>query len=87
MKKSFIICILHQIVIPVTKLRMRQGCRKHGNDEKFTKKKILERPEGKIPRHGRGDNNKMDLKGIGFEVMDWTDLAQNRVQWRDPVTR
>jgi hypothetical protein len=27
----------------------------------------------------------MDLKGAGFEGMDWVYLAQVRVQWRAPV--
>jgi hypothetical protein len=29
-----------------------------------------------------GDNIKMDLKEKGWDGMDWTDLAQNREQWR-----
>jgi hypothetical protein len=28
------------------------------------------------------DNIKMDLKEIGWDCMDWTDLAQDREQWR-----
>jgi hypothetical protein len=28
------------------------------------------------------DNIKMDLREIGWNGMDWTDLAQNRDQWR-----
>jgi hypothetical protein len=28
------------------------------------------------------DNIKMDLREIGWDVMDWIDLAQNRDQWR-----
>jgi hypothetical protein len=28
------------------------------------------------------DNSKMDLREIGWGGMDWTDLAENRVQWR-----
>jgi hypothetical protein len=28
------------------------------------------------------DNNKMDLKQIGLERMDWIHLALNRDQWR-----
>jgi hypothetical protein len=26
---------------------------------------------------------KMDLREIGWDGMDWIDLAQNRDQWRD----
>jgi hypothetical protein len=28
------------------------------------------------------DNIKMDLREIGWDVMDWFDLAQDRNQWR-----
>jgi hypothetical protein len=43
-------------------------------------------PEGKRrlgrPRRRRVDNIKMDLREIGWGVMDWIDLAQIRDQWR-----
>jgi hypothetical protein len=43
-------------------------------------------PEGKRPlRRPRCrcmDNIKMDLREIGWDGMDWIDLAQNRNQWR-----
>jgi hypothetical protein len=46
----------------------------------------VENPEGKRPL-GRARrrwvvNIKMDLRGIGWDGMDWIDLAQNRDQWR-----
>jgi hypothetical protein len=28
------------------------------------------------------DNIKMDLREIGWDVIDWIDLAQDRDQWR-----
>jgi hypothetical protein len=28
------------------------------------------------------DNIKMDLREIGWDAMDWIDLAQDRDQWR-----
>jgi hypothetical protein len=31
------------------------------------------------------DNIKMDLREIGWNGMDWIDLAQDRDQWRAPV--
>jgi hypothetical protein len=43
------------------------------------------RPEGKRPLRGprhRWDNIKMDLKGIGIDGANWTQLAQDMVQWR-----
>jgi hypothetical protein len=44
------------------------------------------KPEGKRPL-GRprlmwADNIKMDLREIGWDSMDWTDLPQDRGQWR-----
>jgi hypothetical protein len=44
------------------------------------------KPEGKRPlgrRRSRWEDNiKMDLREIGWDSMDWIDLAQNRDQWR-----
>jgi hypothetical protein len=42
------------------------------------------RPLGR-PRCRWEDNNKMDLREIGWGGMDWIDLAQDRDQWRDLV--
>jgi hypothetical protein len=46
----------------------------------------VEKPEGKR-QLGRSrsrcvNNIKMDLREIGWDGMDWNDLAQNRNQWR-----
>jgi hypothetical protein len=38
------------------------------------------RPLGR-PRRSWADKIKMDLKEIGWGVMDWADLAQDRNQW------
>jgi hypothetical protein len=40
-----------------------------------------ERPLGR-PRHRWMDNIEMDIRGIGWDCMDWIDLAQNRDQLR-----
>jgi hypothetical protein len=44
------------------------------------------KPEGKSqlekPRRRWIDNIKMDLLGIGLNVVDWIGLAQNRYRWR-----
>jgi hypothetical protein len=44
------------------------------------------KPEGKRPlgrpRRRCVNNIKMDLREIGWDDMDWIDLAQNRDQWR-----
>jgi hypothetical protein len=34
------------------------------------------------PRRRWVDNIKMDLREIGWDDMDWIDLAQDRDQWR-----
>jgi hypothetical protein len=43
-------------------------------------------PEGKRPlgrpRRRWADNIKTDLREIGWDGMDWIDLAKNRNQWR-----
>jgi hypothetical protein len=48
--------------------------------------KLVGKPEGRRPmgrqRQMWVDNIKMDLKEIGWDGMDWIDLAQNRDQWR-----
>jgi hypothetical protein len=47
---------------------------------------LVGNPEGKRllgrPRRRWVDNIKMDLREIGWSVMDWIDLAQDRDQWR-----
>jgi hypothetical protein len=47
---------------------------------------LVGNPEGKRPlgrpRRRWVDNNKMDIREIGWHDMDWIDLAQDRDQWR-----
>jgi hypothetical protein len=44
------------------------------------------KPEGKRqlgkPRHRWVDNIKIDIRGIGWDDMDWIDLTEDRDQWR-----
>jgi hypothetical protein len=46
----------------------------------------VRKPDGKRPlgrlRRRWVDNIKMDLGEIGWDGMDWIDLAQDRDQWR-----
>jgi hypothetical protein len=47
---------------------------------------LVGRPEGRRPL-GRPssrweDNIKMDLQEVGWEGMDWIDMAQDRDRWR-----
>jgi len=50
----------------------------------------MRRPEGKRPlgrpRLRWEDNIKVYYNDVGWEVMDWIALAQNRDRWRDLVT-
>jgi hypothetical protein len=43
------------------------------------------KPEGKRPlgrrRRRRVDNIKIDLRDIGWDGVDWIDMAQNRDEW------
>jgi hypothetical protein len=47
---------------------------------------LMGKPEGtrplRRPRHRGVDNNKMDLREIGWDGMDWIDLTQDREQWK-----
>jgi hypothetical protein len=47
---------------------------------------LVGRTEGKRPlgrpRRRREDNIKMDLREIGIDGANWTQLAQGRVQWQ-----
>jgi hypothetical protein len=50
---------------------------------------LVGKPAGKRqlgrPRSRWVDNNKIDLTEIGWDGMDWIDLAQDRDQWRAVV--
>jgi hypothetical protein len=47
---------------------------------------LVGKPEGKRPlerpRRRWIDNIKIDLRGIGWDGVDWMDMAQDRDQWR-----
>jgi hypothetical protein len=47
---------------------------------------LVGKPEGKRPlgrpRRRWVDNIKMDLREVGWDGMDWIDLAQDRDRWR-----
>jgi hypothetical protein len=43
---------------------------------------LVGKPEGKRSRRRWVDNINMDLREIGWDGMDWTDLAQDRDQWK-----
>jgi hypothetical protein len=47
---------------------------------------LVGRPEGRRPlgrpRRRWEDNIKMDLQEVGWEGVDWIDMAQDRNRWR-----
>jgi hypothetical protein len=50
---------------------------------------LVGKPEGKkplgSPRHRWVDKIKVDLREIGWDGVDWIDMAQDKDQWRDLV--
>jgi hypothetical protein len=71
---------------PLTTLRASKACR----GENFTFFTLLTvllvgKPEGKRPlgrpRRRGVDNIKMDLRKLGWNGVDWIDLAHDRGQW------
>jgi hypothetical protein len=50
---------------------------------------LVGKPEGKRPlgrrRHRWADNIKMDLREIGWDVMEWIDMVQDKDKWRTLV--
>jgi hypothetical protein len=64
---------------------MDRTCSKNG-EKRNARRLLVGKPEGKgalgRPRRRWVDNIKMDLTEIGWDGMDWTDLAQDRDQWR-----
>jgi hypothetical protein len=55
-------------------------------EERNAYKILVGKPDGKRPlgrpRRRWVDNAKTDLREIGWDGMDWSDLAQNRDQWK-----
>jgi hypothetical protein len=55
-------------------------------EKKNVYKTLARKPEGKRPlgrlRRRWVYNFEMDLRGIGWDGMDWTDLSQGGDQWR-----
>jgi hypothetical protein len=54
-------------------------------DERGVYRVLVGKPEGKRPlgrpRHRREDNIRMYLQEVGFGIMDWIGLAQDRDRW------
>jgi hypothetical protein len=64
---------------------MGRACSTNG-EKKNGYRILVGKPEGKRPlerpRHRLVDNIKMDLGEIGWDDIDWIELAEDRDQWR-----
>jgi hypothetical protein len=65
-----------------------RSCRTHWTDGSackiFIRKRERKRPRGRLGWRWV-DNIGMDLKEIGWEVVNWVHMAQDRDRWRDLV--
>jgi hypothetical protein len=84
--RSSIICTFHHDQIKEDE--MRGACSMNWGGEKCTQS-LVGKPERKRPLKRPGhrweDNIKMDLMEIGFEGVDWINLAQYRDLWQAHV--
>jgi hypothetical protein len=81
------LCPTPSIIRTIKSRRMRWAGHRARTKERINAfRTMVGKPEGKRalgrPRRRRVENVKMDLKEIGWEGMDWIDLAQDRDQWR-----
>jgi hypothetical protein len=72
-------------MIKSRKMRMGGACNTIGEKKNayriFVGKPKGKRPVGK-PRRRWVDNIKMDLREIGWDRVDWINMAQDRDQWK-----
>jgi hypothetical protein len=73
---------IHMLISPIKICRLEARMGEKRNAHRI----LVGKPEGKrsLGRHRRRwvDNIKMDLREIGWDGMDWIDLAQDRDQWK-----
>jgi hypothetical protein len=75
------------IIRIIKSMRMRWAGHVAQMGEKWNVYRLLVgKPEGKRPlgrpRRRRVDNIRMDLGEVGWDDVDWIDLAQDRKRWR-----
>jgi hypothetical protein len=72
----------HNIVRVIKSKRIRWA----GHVARMGERVLLVKSEGQRPlrrsRHRWEDNIKIDVQEVGYEGMDWIDLAQDRDRWR-----
>jgi hypothetical protein len=71
--------------IKVEEDEIGRACILHG-EKRNAYRILVGNPEGKRPlgrsRRRWEDNIKLDLREMGWGVMDWIDVAQDRDEWR-----
>jgi hypothetical protein len=81
--RSFITCTLR--MIRSRRMRWERHVARMG-EKRNAYRILVGKPEGKRPlgrpRRRWVDNIKMDLREIGWDGMDWIDLAQDRDEWK-----
>jgi len=88
--RSLMICILIQYCSDdqVEKNEVYGACSMYG-ESRSVYRILVGKSEGKRPlgrpRRIWEDNIKMDLQEVGFGVMDWIELAEDRDRWRARV--
>ena len=64
---------------------MGGACCTYGGEERHNRV-LMGNPEGKRPlgrpRHRWENNIKMDLQEVGYRVLDWIELTQDRDRWQ-----
>jgi hypothetical protein len=79
--------MIFKVIRMIRPRRMRRAGHVAQMEEKKNPYRILVgKPERMRPlgrkRHKWVNNIKIDLRDIGWDVMDWIDVAQDRDQWR-----
>jgi hypothetical protein len=88
--RSFIACTLHKILLGLSKSRWSDGraCSTHG-EIRNVYKILVGKPEGKRPLTGPRrrweDNTGTNVGELGWQVVDWIQLAHDRDQWQAVV--
>jgi hypothetical protein len=77
-------------IIKLRRMRWVRACSTHGGIMNAYRI-LVRKPEGKRPLGGAGhiweDNIKMNLRDIGWDDMDWLDLAHDRTGGGLSLTR
>jgi hypothetical protein len=58
------------------------GARSTNGEKRNAYRILVGKPEGNRPRRRWANSNKMDLRVIGWDGVDWIDMAQERNKWR-----